>query len=308
MLNDYALQEVKGIKKSFDNASRQTIMDFIQVPYFDTVVTSEWDEIFNSTEGMEGTKKLSPDETPPTMVLENGYNVTLTPDRFGGAIQVTTTDMEKFKDSTTMVDKYITKQRDQALKTLQHQLVTQAHLMLNEAFDSGSDFLAPDGVEICGNHSWATGTTFDNSATDALDQAAVDTALEYAGDFTMSDGKPAPLNFTVIVVKKGSAAAREAKRLFAFGISPTAINDINIYEGELTIIEVPYITTANKLNWFMFDLSVEVSPLYVGINKVPTMEAPIVQNNGAIRSNVEGFWKTGVQNMPYNVYGSTGTT
>lgn len=308
MLNDYVLNEVKGIKKSFDNASRKVVMDMIQVPYLNVQVTDEWDEIFNSTEGMSGTKKLSANETPPTLILEGGYNVTLSPSRWGGAIEVTTTDMEKFKDSTTKVDKYLTKQRDQLLKTLQRDLVVEAHLPLNEAFDSTSDYLAPDGAELCGTHTWATGTQFTNYVTSAFDEAAVDVAQEYAGDFKMADGKENALSFNILVCKKGSRVEREARKQFAFGISPTAVGDINIYEGEMTIVSTPMITTAQKTSWFMMDTMIEESPLYVGIDKVPSLSKPITQNNDAVRSNAEGFWKVGINNMPYNVYGSDGTT
>lgn len=305
---DYTVQDVKGIKKSFDNASRLTIEKYQNVPIFDIQVTDEYSEIFTSTEGMSGVIQLGEEQTPPTLKLEDGYSITLTSERFGAAIQVTSTDQVKMGDSTVKVRQFLTRQRDQILRTLKYKFLTQIHLMLNEAHDSTSDYLAPDGVELCGAHTWATGTTFDNSATAALDSAAVDTAMEFGGAFTSADGKQMPQTYDTIVVKLGSAAARTAKKLFAEGITPTAVDDINIYEGEFTIIETPMITTANKLYWFMFDLSTYPTPLHAGITKMPRMEAPIVQNNGAVRSNVEGFWNQGINNIPFNVYGSTGAT
>lgn len=308
MITDYILQDIKGIKKSFDNASNLMIEQFIQARYFNVEVTDEFSEIFTSTEGMTGSRKLSELETPPTLALEDGYTVTLTNERFGGAILVSSTDRQKMKDSTVKVKRFLTKQRNQLLIDNKHLLVTRAHLMLNEAFSSGSDFLAPDGVELCGAHSWATGTTFNNKATSALDQNAVDTAIEFGGAFTAADGKEWPQNYDVIVVKKGSANARMAKKLFAFGIKPTAIGDINIYEGEFIIIETPFITSTNTGYWFMLDLSVYASPLHVGITKVPTLMPSQVESNEAIRTNCEGFWNQGVNNMPFNVYGADGTT
>jgi hypothetical protein len=116
-----------------------------------------------------------------------------------------------------------------------------------------------------------------------------------------------PLVFDTIVVKRGSAAAREAKKLFGmYGMKPVTIATINIYEGEYTLIETPYITTANKLNWFALAQNME-NPLYVGLVKMPAMNAPIVQNNEAIRSNITGYYKVGIQNIPIAVYGSTGS-
>lgn len=308
MKADYALQRVKGIKKSFDNAIKNKIEEYKDnriIEFYDTV---EVFEIFTSTEGMTGAKELGELETPPTLKLEDGYSITITEKRFGGSVLLPeSTYRREVKDNTLKVDAYIKRQRNQLLKTNTHLFLTNAFLMLNESHDSGSDYLAPDGVEITGAHTWASGGTFDNSATEALDSDAVDTALEYAGAFTDPSGKEMPLDFDTIIVKKGSAAHRQAIRLFAKGIVPTKVADINIYEGEFTIIATPYITTANKLKWWMRSSRLDNS-LAVGIGELPTMREPLRESNEAIRSNVTGFWKQGVINMPFDYYGSDGTT
>lgn len=271
--------------------------------------TSEVSEIYTSTEGMNGVEELGELTTPPSLALEDGYLVTITEKRFGGAIIVPEKVYRRDgADRTLKVDQFLQRQRNQLLKTNVQKLVTNAHLMLNEAFLSTSVYLAPDAVEVCGAHTWASGGTFDNSATANFDIDAYDTAWEYAGAFTDPAGKEMPLNWTHIVVKKGSAAHREAIRLFAKEIKPTAVNDVNIYEGEVTVVETPYITTANKANWFLMDLSTELSPLAVGVGEYPTMRDPIKESNESIRSNCTGFWKQGVINMPFQVYGSDGTT
>ena len=306
---DYALQSVKGIKKSFDNAMKNKIEVYMKQGYVQFYNTSEVSEIYTSTEGMTGVIELGELTTPPSLALEDGYSVTITEKRFGGAIIVPEKVYRRDgQDSTWKVDQFLQRQRNQLLKTNTQKMMTNAHLMLNEAHDSSSAYLAPDSVEVCGAHSWASGGTFNNSATPALDTDAYDTAWEYAGAFTDPAGKEDALDWTHIVVKKGSAAHREAIRLFAKDISPTAINDINIYEGELTVIETPYITTANKAYWFLMDLSKELSPLAVGVGEYPTMREPIKESNEAIRSNATGFWKQGVINMPHQIYGSDGTT
>lgn len=98
-----------------------------------------------------------------------------------------------------------------------------------------------------------------------------------------------------------------AKMLFANGISPVAVADINIYEGSKTIIETPYITSGNKNYWFAYATKdPNGNPLKIGIGEYPTLREPIRQNNEAIRSNCTGFWKQGIVNMPYAVFGSTG--
>jgi len=305
----YTNQAVKGIKKSFDNAIQKRVDGYMKQGFIKFYQTPEVSEIYTTTEGMEGVIELGEHETPPSLTLEDGYTVTISEKRFGGALVVPEKVYKRDgKDSTWKVDSFLQRQRNQLLRTATQKLITNAHLMINEAFNSGSSYLAPDSVEVCGAHSWNSGGTFNNSATKALDSDAYDDAWEYAGAFTDPAGKEMPLNWDSIVVKKGSAAHREAIRLFAKDIKPTAVNDINIYEGELKVIETPYITTTNKTDWFLFDLSVDASPLAVGIGEYPTMNSPIKQSDESIRSNVTGFWKQGVINMPYQVYGSNGTT
>lgn len=307
--SDYALQAVKGIKKSFDNALKNKIEQYKGQGVLQFYSTSEVQEIFTSTEGMDGVTELGELTTPPSLALEDGYSVTLTEKRFGGAIIVSEKVYRRDgADSTWKVDQYLQRQRNQLLKSNTQKLLTNAHLMLNEAFLSTSVYLAPDAVEVCGSHTWASGGTFDNSVTNAFDMDEMDTAEEYAGAMTDPAGKEMPLSWTAICVKKGSAAHREAIRDFAKEIKPTSVGDINIYEGMLNVVETPYITSTNKAYWFLFDLNVDMSPLAIGVGEYPTMRDPIKETNEAIRSNCTGFWKEGVNNMPYNIYGSDGTT
>ena len=305
----YALQAVKGIKKSFDNACKYRIEQYMNQGYIEFYKTSEVAEIYTSSEGMNGVEELGELQTPPSLKLEDGYSVTIEEKRFGGAIIVPEKVYRRDgKDTTWKVDQFLKRQRNQLLKTSTQKLMTDAHLLLNEAFDATSDYLAPDSVEVCGTHSWASGNTFDNAETDALDSDSYDADWEYAGAYTDPSGKEEPLNWTHIVVKKGSAAHREAIKMFAKEIVPTAVNDINIYEGEITVVETPYITTTNKANYFLYDLSVEQSPLAVGVGEYPTMRTPIKESNESFRSNCTDFRKQGVINMPYQILGHSGTT
>lgn len=305
MQADYVLQAVKGIKESFDNAASNSILRYKDSRIFDFETTSEFQEIFTSTEGLSGSRELGEAETPPTLALEDGYSVTLTDQRFGGAIEVTETDRIRMKDNTTMIDKFLQRQRNQLLLDNQNLFLTNVFGLLNDAFD-GNTYLAPDGDPlISDSHTWASGGTFDNKGTAALSQTAMDAVVQYGGAFTDPAGKPMPIDFDTIIVKKGSANAIMARKLFASGITPTAVNDINIYEGQYTIIETPYITAANANYWFVMSSKL-MSPLYVGINKMPSLNEPIRQNNEAIRTNATGFYKVGINNMPFAIWGSTG--
>lgn len=304
-----ALQRVKGIKKSFDNASQEAISQYFNSRMFSIENTSEVQEIFTSTESLTGTKQLAELEAPPVNSLKDGYSVTLSANKFGNAIEVSETMMIESRDNTFKIDAYLQRERDRLIADVTNYFAVEIHKLYNESFSSTSAYLAPDGVETIGTHTWSTGTTFVNYDTQALDSDAVDTAMEFGGAFTDAGGQPMPQTYNHIVVKLGSAAHRQAVKLFAEGITPTAVADINIYEGGMfTIIATPHITTANKTKWWMLDLSRNPSPAYVGITQMPKLSEPIVQNNNAIRTNATAYWKQGINNMPFNVYGSTGTT
>ena len=303
---DYALQAVKGIKKSFDNAVKNKLEEYMDNRIFDFYNTSEVFEIYTSTEGLNGSRKLAELETPPVLALEDGYSVTISENRFGGAIILSEKMWRRDgADATLKVDSYLMRQRNQLLKDNVNLFLTEAFAFLNYAFAT-TYYAAPDAAALGAAHTWSTGTTFTNFTTAAFAETAVDAALLYGGAFTDASGKPMPLDFDTIIVKKGSAVARLAKKLFAFGINPTAVADINIYEGTFKIIETPYITAANAAYWFMRDSKLENS-LKVGIGAYPAMRDPIRENNEAIRSNVTGFWKQGIVNMPYDWYLSNGT-
>lgn len=306
---DYLLQDVKGIKESFDNATRIAIMSFAGLPVFTIEETDQFTEIFTSTENISGTRQLAEQETPDVNALQDGFSVSLVNRRYANAFEITSTDRQKFKDSSVMVDTFLIRQRDNLIRDVQNFFISNdgIHGVYNDGF-TGAEFLAPDGVELFGVHSWNTAgaATWDNSATTALSQTGVDTAMAFGGDFKDGSGKPFPQTYDTIFVKLGSSAEREAKKLFAFDITPTSTNDINIYRGEFTIVSSPYITTGT--NWFMMDTKRYDIPVYAGIGQMPHLTEPIKQNNEAIRQNAEGFWKIGINNQPFMMYGSTGTT
>jgi len=303
---DYAIENIKGIKKSFDNGVNANIETFMELPIVNMYTTSDTFSIFTSTEGMTGTKQLGDFETPPSSKLEDGYSVTITEDRYGNGFDLSErTFLRDGRDNTTKVPEFLIRQRTSLWKDVRYKLIHDMHLFLNDAF-TGTFLLGPDGQPAAdAAHTWNTvgASTFDNTSTLALDSGAIDAMELYAGAFVGPDGKKKPINFGDIVVKKGSANAREAKRLFASQITPTAVADVNIYEGEYRIIETPHID--DGLQWFAFD-KMEDNPFVLEIGEPPTMREPIRLINESIRTNVTGFWKKGIVNIPFAFYASTG--
>ncbi len=307
MLIDEILHTAKGIKESFDGGATMKIKEFMAQGVVNFKETSEYTEIFNTRESFTGTKLLAEGETPPVAGAIEGYQVSLTAQRYGLAVEFTENDYQRAKDSTTMVEEILQSKRNALLVDSVNSLLVAGFGILNDAI-AGATYLCPDGVALCGTHTWkSTGTTFVNKATVALSSAAVDSALEWAGAMVDAAGHPMPIDLDTIVVKKGSAAAVMAKKLFAVNIAPTAIADINIYEGAFKIVETPYITATNKKFWFMLD-SKKGTPLYAGIYKMPAMNDPIKQNSESFRINATGYYKVGINNMPFMFYGSDGTT
>lgn len=302
---DYAIQAVKGIREVANNGVQDDLMMYKDNRIFEFAESSEVFEIFTSTEGVNGTIELGDAETPPLLTLEDGYSVTVQEKRFGSGFTINEKTMRRDQgDSTMKVDQFIAENSKQVMKDAVNYFLTEAFLMLNDGF-TGSYYLAPDGEAIFATHTWASGGTFANNVTSVLSESAIDTAEEYAGAFTDASGKPMPLNFDIIVVKKGSAAERTARKLFAESIAPVAIGDINLYQGEKTIVSTPYVTATNKLNWFLRDSRFK-NPLRVKIGQMPTMHEPIRLENEAVRVNVTGFFAVACVNMPFSWYGSTG--
>ena len=307
MTYQYALQRVKGIKKSFDNAMANAIDQYRDNRIVDIYPTTEVFEIFTSTEGMTGAKELSNAETPPTLDLTDGYSVQIEEKRFGGAIELLENEYRREEnDTSTKVGVALIRKRNKLLIANKNLFLVEMFKLLNYAFVT-TYYAAPDAAALAATHTWKSGTTFANNGTAKFSSSAMDDLAEYGGAVVDSAGVPMPLDFDTIVVKKGSPNAREAIKLFAFGIKPTAVADINIYEGAMTIIETPYITTTNKNYWFAFaSKDPNGNPLKIGIGEYPTLRDPIKQNNEAIRTNCTGFWKEGITNIPYSIFASTG--
>jgi len=304
-ISDYTNLAIKGLQEPFRLAVKNRLESYLDIDFINFGSSTEYDKIYSSLEGVSGFRKLGEVETPDVKSLEQGYNTTISAERGGLGMNISQTTMVRAKDDTTKIDAYLMEQRDQLLKTVAHGLVTDAFAPYNEAFGS-TTYLAPDGICLCGTHTYNGGGTFTNAKADEFSEDAIDLAWEYAGDFTDQAGKPMPLNFTAILVKKGSAVAKAARQYFASGISPVAVNDVNIYEGEIRVIETPYITAANKKNFFFIDTNIMPSPVVLDVVEYPTFQEPMKQANESITSNITGYWRNGIAFLPVNILGFKG--
>jgi hypothetical protein len=311
---EYQLQALKGIAMVFNNAQMNDINKYKDNRLVDIYPTTEVFQNFTSTEGMNGGGELSDEETPPLLTANDGFSVQIEEKRFGRGISLNETELRRLKaDSSLKVQKVLLDKANMLKASQTNFFVNRMFDFFNYGFVT-TKYAAPDAVALFGTHSWATpgADTFSNAGTAKLTMSAIDALEEYGGNFLAPNSEdgimvPNPLDFDIIVVKKGSENAREAKRLFAMGISPVAVADINIYEGSKTIIETPYITYANRNNWYAFASKNPMgNPLKIGIGEYPTLREPIRQNNEAVRSNCTGFWKMGITNIPFAWYGSTG--
>jgi len=302
---DYVNETIKGLQEPFKLGVQNKLEEYMNHEFINFGTSSEYDRIYSSLESLSGFRKLADSEVPDVTSLSQGYNTTISAERGGLGMNIDQTTMVRAKDSTVKVDAYIMEQSAQLMKTTVNGLLKDAFEPYNQAFSSTA-YLAPDGICLCGTHTYNGGGTFVNAVASEFSETAVDTLYEYAGAFTDQGGNPMPLNFNAVMVKKGSAVAKAARQLFAFGINPTAVNDINVYYGEMTVYETPYINTANKKNVFFIDTSIMASPVILDVVEYPTFQEPMKQANESITSNITGYWRNGIAVLPINIYGMKG--
>jgi len=308
----------KAIVKHFDNQSKEAIKNSAMNKIFQVEDTTEYTESFISTEGVTLPTYVDESETPDTNKIGKGYKVTFDGAEFAHNVIISYKARKKVQDKTEKVIDIINKQKNGAIIAMNSFLEIETHKLLNQAFSSTS-YLAPDAQVLCyGTHVWnSTGRTFSNLlSSSALDLSVVDEVEKVGGAFVDSHGTNMPLNFKTIVVKKGGKAAQAAKRIFGFNrkmdvkdqYRPTTIGNIDIYVGEYTIIETPWLTS-NTAYFFVADrqmLGIE-NPLFVNF-----IERPQIQGDATLQKNLDfmysvaGSFKFGCRNMPITLLGSPG--
>lgn len=306
MAYDYTIaklidHEVKGTKKSFDlgfnNAFAEYQKDNRLCEMYNTL---EFSEIFTSTESIDGFRKVGHQENPPIMNLDDGYSTTISEDRYAGKIIVSTTEQRKMKDNTVLVREFLTRQRNRALDLAMYELTVSANSILNDGF-TGTTFVGPDSEALFSNsHTWnSTGNTLDNLLTGTDLETLAEEIEEYGANFVDAKGKISPKTFDTIIVKKGSDAHRKAVQLYAKDITPTQINDINVYQGTMTIIASPFITTATNVAYKASRGNIGgENSIKLGMGAKPTWQAQQISDNGDIFYRIESWWKLGIFQLP----------
>jgi len=303
--------EIKGVKKSFDLAFKEDFDAMAKDPRIcEMYNTSEFTEIYTSTESMSGFANVGARETPPVMNLGDGYSKTLSTQRFAGAIEITSAERRKMKDNTTMVKEFLTRERNVALRLARREIVKSIYSIINDAF-TGTSFAAPDTVALIGTHTYnSTGATFNNKATTlSAGSGAVAKIDLYGANFTDAEGEHSPINFDVFIVKMASDNANALKQLFAKDVVPTTVGNVNIYAGERTIIETPFISNAD--HWFARSTTALIdsqNSVKLGMLENPTFQEKIIEKNGVINYPIEGWWKYGIYQLPIDWVGSDSTT
>lgn len=133
--------------------------------------------------------------------------------------------------------------------------------VFNNAFNSASDYLGPDGKSLCNSAHPAgpsnTGTTFSNTSTAVLSAANLETIRNNAlGGSTMwkdDKGNQLVVDFDLLLVPP---ALRKTAMIIADTKEEPDTSDhaINVWSGSLKVIECPFLTNSTTA-WFMIDSS-----------------------------------------------------
>jgi hypothetical protein len=159
------------------------------------------------------------------------------------------------KDSTERIAEYANDQKRSVVRMMATFLEKNMCGVLDYANATSPNYeiLSPDLLPIAStSHAWkSTGATFSNDlgvSPISIPHAGIVDA--YAGAFTDAQGTPMPLTFSRIFVKKGGAAAKLAKAVYAAKNAQgqykvDTIGDINQYEGMVQVIETPFMKSTN---------------------------------------------------------------
>lgn len=303
----------KDIKETFHNQSMEAEKNSTYAKVFDVSDTNEYTASYTSTEGVDMPTYFDEGETLGDTKLGKGYKVTYSSREFGKFIGITKQARLKLGDSTEKIAVYAEKQKKSMLVAMKSFLEREMCAILDYANASSASYkiLSPDLKAIAAaDHTWnSTGTTFDNDlGASAISVAHATIVDAYAGSFVDSQGIPMPLNFNQIFVRKGGAAAKQAKQVYAAknaqGQFQTSVyGDINIYEGMVQVIETPWMTSGNDYVYVAStaDLGVE-NPLFCEFIERPTVGDTFTENkNLTWETPVTASFKFGLKNLPFNL-------
>jgi hypothetical protein len=305
----------KNIKEMFDNQSREAMKNAAYSLVYDVSDTSEYTASYTSTEGGDLPAYFDEGEPLKNSSIGKGYKVTYDSAEFGHKMAITKKARLKVGDNTESIAKIADKQKNTLILQMKNFIELETRALLDYANGSNAAYkiLAPDLKPLySGTHTWkSTGTTFDNDlGTDAIDLAHAADIKTYAGAFTDSHGIPMPLNFDRIFVKLGGAASKQAKAIYASTTAQgqyqvTDLGNINIYAGDVKVIEVPRMSSGNDY-FYMADTSMlnVDNPLFVEFVQRPMAEGTFKENDNLTwEMPASCSFKFGIKNLPFNIIG-----
>lgn len=303
----------KDIKETFDNGSMEAMNNSTYSKFYDVSDTNEYTASYTSTEGVDLPSYFDEAEDLKASKLGKGYKTTYESREFGHIISISKKARNKIGDNTEKLAMYAETQKKMALVAMNSFLEKEMAVLLDYANASNASFriLAPDLLPLASAaHVWkSTGTTFDNDfGTDAIDVAHAADVEAYAGAFVDAQGVAMPLSFNTIFVKKGGAASRQAKSVYASRnaqgqFTVTAIGDINLYSGAVTIIETPWMASGNDYVYVADATSLGLSnPMFCEFIERPTVGENFTENaNLSWETPVSASFKFGIKNLPFTL-------
>lgn len=305
----------KNIKEMFDNQSREAVKNSAFSLVYDVSDTSEYTASYTSTEGVDLPAYFDEGEPLKNSSIGKGYKVTYDSAEFGHKMAITKKARLKVGDNTESIARIADKQKNSAIIAMKTFIEKECRALLDYANGSNAAYkiLSPDLKPLySATHTWkSTGNTFDNDlGTDVIDLAHAADIKTYAGAFTDSHGVPMPLTFNKIFVKTGGAAAKQAKSIYASKNAQgqyqvTDLANINIYAGDVQVIEIPRMTSGNDY-FYMADtsaLNID-NPLFVEFVQRPMSEGTFKENDNLTWEMLySGSFKYGIKNLPFNIIG-----
>ena len=305
----------KDIKEMFDNQSREAVKNSSFGMIYDVSDTSEYTASYTSTEWVDLPAYFDEGEPLKDSDIGKGYKVTYDSAEFGHVMAITKKARLKVGDKTESIAAIANKQKNSAIIAMKTFLEKECWALLDYTNGSNATYkiLAPDLQPLYADaHVWnSTGTTFDNNlGTDAIDLNHAQDVVSYGAAFVDSHATPMPLDFNKIFVKKGWAAARQAKAVYASKNAQgqyqvTDIADINIYAWAVQVIETPRMTSGNDYVYTADTMALNLdNPLFVEFVQRPESEGTFKENkNLTWEMPYSASFKYGIKNMPFNVLG-----
>lgn len=305
----------KDMKQHFDNQSWEAVKNSAFGKIYDVSDTTEYTASYISTEWVDLPEYFDEWQPLKNSSIWKGYKVTYDSAEFGHIMAITKKARIKVGDSTEEIAKIADKQKNSAIIAMNTFLEKEMWSLLNytNATNASYKILAPDLKPLLSDtHTWnSTGATFDNDlGTSAISVNHAAAVVAYWAAFVDSHGTAMPLDFNKVFVKEGWAASRQAKAIYAsknaqgqYQVEDLA--NMNIYEGSVQVIEVPWMTSGNDY-FYVADSEMlgQENPLFVEFVQRPQAEWVFKENrNLTWEMPYSASFKYGIKNMPFAILG-----